>query len=124
MIRDQAATTNFLLADLLFLSEVDAGQTLPARQDVAASQVAAGAVERMQAAADQKGVSIELIADDSIFAGVDAEKLTRALANVLDNAIRFSPVGATVSIETSDVGDEVQIEVTNTGPLISEMNCR
>ena len=61
VIRDQAATTNLLLADLLFLSEVDAGQTLPARQDVAASQLAAGAVERMQAAADQKGVSIELI---------------------------------------------------------------
>ena len=120
VIRDQAATTNLLLADLLFLSEVDAGQTLPSRQDVAASQLAAGAMERMQAAADQKGVSIALTADDSVCAGVDAEKLTRALANVIDNAIRFSPEGGTVEVEASNAGDEVQIEVTNTGPLIAE----
>lgn len=120
VIRDQAATTNLLLADLLFLSEVDAGQTLPSRQDVTASQLASAAIERMQAAADQKGVSIDLTADDSVCAGVDAEKLTRALANVIDNAVRFSPDGGTVTVEASNAGDEVHIEVTNTGPLIAE----
>ena len=120
VIRDQAATTNLLLADLLFLSEVDAGQTLPSTQDVAASQLATGAVERMQAYADQRGVSIALTTDDSVCAGVDAEKLTRALANVIDNAVRYSPEGGVVTIEASNAGDEVQVEVTNTGPLIAE----
>jgi signal transduction histidine kinase len=120
VIRDQAATTNLLLADLLFLSEVDAGQALPVRQDAAAGQIAASAVERMQAAADQKGVSIALTADDSVCAGVDAEKLTRALANVIDNAVRFSPEGATVEVEASNAGDTLQFEVTNIGPQIAE----
>jgi two-component system, OmpR family, sensor kinase len=120
VIRDQAATTNLLLADLLFLSEVDAGQTLQAPQDIPASQLAAAAVERMQAVADQKGVSIALTADDSVCADVDAEKLTRALANVIDNAVRYSPEGGTVHVEASNAGDELQIEVTNTGPLIAD----
>lgn len=120
VIRDQAATTNLLLADLLFLSEVDAGQALPVRQDVPASDLVSGAAQRMQAAADQKGVSIELTADDSVCAGVDPEKLTRALANVIDNAVRFSPEGGSVTVEASNAGDVVKIEVTNTGPLIAE----
>jgi signal transduction histidine kinase len=119
VIHDQAATTNLLLTDLLFLSEVDAGQALPSKQNAAAARLAQNAVERMQAAADQKGVGLALTADEGTCAAVDVEKLTRALANVIDNAIRFSPAGATVYVTAALDGDLVRFDVANNGPQIA-----
>ena len=51
-------------------------------------------------------------------AAVDVELLERAIANLVDNALKFCPAGATVTLNAVASGDEVQVSVTDTGPGI------
>ncbi len=50
----------------------------------------------------------------------DPDKLGTAVANLLSNAIRFSPPGGTVALTLSSAPEHVQIDVTDEGPGIAE----
>jgi two-component system phosphate regulon sensor histidine kinase PhoR len=45
----------------------------------------------------------------------DPDKLEQILINLLDNAIKFTPVGGTVTIAAADLGDRIRIDVKDTG---------
>ena len=50
----------------------------------------------------------------------DPEKLLRILSNLLDNAIKFTPAGGQIHLETSQADDQLIIKVTDTGIGIDE----
>ncbi len=49
---------------------------------------------------------------------VDAEKIGTALANLISNAIRFSPHGGLLRIRLSQLADSVRIDIEDDGPGI------
>jgi len=51
---------------------------------------------------------------------VDAAQIQRALVNVLDNALRFSPAQETVSVRVTSTRKDVLIRVTDHGPGVPE----
>jgi signal transduction histidine kinase len=51
-------------------------------------------------------------------AAVDVELFERAIANLLDNALKFCPPAATITLAAVASGDEVQVTVSDTGPGI------
>ena len=51
-------------------------------------------------------------------AAVDVELFERAIANLVDNALKFCPTGATITLNAVATGDEVQVSVSDTGPGI------
>ena len=51
-------------------------------------------------------------------AAVDVELFERAIANLVDNALKFCPAGATLTLNAVATGDEVQVSVSDTGPGI------
>jgi signal transduction histidine kinase len=53
---------------------------------------------------------------DPLRAQGDAELLGIALRNVIDNALRYTPEGGRVKIESAQVGQKVQLSVTDSGP--------
>jgi two-component system sensor histidine kinase ChvG len=50
----------------------------------------------------------------------DVNRLVRAIDNIIDNAISFSPPGGLVEIAAAHVGDEVRIRVDDEGPGVPE----
>ncbi|NMC12197.1 MAG: GAF domain-containing protein [Chloroflexi bacterium] len=48
----------------------------------------------------------------------DPLKVSRILANLLDNAVKYTPKGGEIGLSTSSVGDEVHVSVFDTGPGI------
>jgi len=67
------------------------------------------AIERPMNIAIQQGVALE----------TDRAKLVQALANLLDNAAKFSPHGTAIDVEATVTGAEVVISVRDRGPGIS-----
>jgi signal transduction histidine kinase len=52
-------------------------------------------------------------------ATVDVELFERAIANLVDNALKFCAAGAAIKLAAVTTGDEVQVSVSDTGPGIA-----
>ena len=88
-----------LAADLLGLAEAEASGRTIARQPVAVRQLVEGAITRVLPLAAERSIAIELDAAEGVVE-VDRVRLEQALVNLLANAIRESPVGSSVQVET------------------------
>jgi signal transduction histidine kinase len=78
-------------------------------------ELADDAVESLAPTAAAEGVSLQLIADRAVHVVANPMSITRVIRNLIDNAIRHSPPGSSVSVEvTSETGGVVR--VTDDGP--------
>ena len=66
--------------------------------------------------AEERNQTISLDVDDGIVAPFDRLVLREALTNVLDNAIKYGPVGSTVAIRVERAGDRVLVAIADQGP--------
>ncbi|RAG84709.1 histidine kinase [Streptacidiphilus pinicola] len=108
-----------VLDDLLGLARAENAR--PAAQSCEVGRLAADRVEGWQAYARERGVALEFTAPDSpLPALADPVGLGSALDAVLDNALKFTPAGGTVRVETVAAGAEVLIRVTDGGPGLDE----
>ncbi len=109
-IQDIIALTN----DVLFLQEMDF--ILPEFVPVDIGQVALAAVNQHAAAAEGGKVMIGLnIAPGLPQVPCDAKSLERALSELLDNAIKFSPDGGEVLVDVGLVQGCLQVQVRDHG---------
>jgi signal transduction histidine kinase len=103
-----------LVNDILFLQEMDFILTEFQQTDVGG--VVASVVERQRDRAAQCEVGLKLmIAPNLPFIQADQRSLERAIAAVLDNAIKFSPDGGDVEVRVDFDAAEVFVEVTDHG---------
>lgn len=114
-IRRESARLDALIADLLLLSRGEADTELR-RELVDLRALARGVVEDadFEARASEKRVTLQ-DSDEKLFAPGDAELLRRALENVVRNALRHTPTGTTVSVETSRDGENARLLVRDAG---------
>ncbi|MEW6178485.1 MAG: ATP-binding protein [Chloroflexota bacterium] len=109
-LREITSLTN----DILFLQEMEL--ILPEFQETDLSQIILEVVESYRQAAQQQGVVLDVkLAPEMIPVRGDAKSLSRALAAVLDNAIKFSPQGGEVQVSLKLAGDFAEIEVKDRG---------
>lgn len=106
---DEAARMGRLVGDLLFLARADAGETPSLqREEVDLSELAREVVERVRPQA--RGQALHLAADSPCVVGGDRDRLRQLLANLLENAIRYTPPGGRidVSVRSAPAGNSVQ----------------
>ena len=65
------------------------------------------------------GVAINASTSKGVAAAVDVELFERAIANLVDNALKFCPSGATISLDATLSGAQVLVTVKDTGPGIA-----
>lgn len=108
-----------LVTDLIDVSRVQAGSLTIAPVPVDPSDVLARTLDEFGAEFGDEAVAVELAADHgSAQMLADPVLLQRAVANLLANAVRFSPPGTAVRISTRARGDRVEIRVVDHGPGI------
>jgi two-component system sensor histidine kinase MprB len=110
-VTDQLQEMTALVAELVELARGDVGTAEPA--DVRLDLITADAVERTRR--NRPGVTIETDLRESVVVGV-APSLERAVANLLDNAAKWSPPGGLVSVTVRDG----VVDVRDHGPGIDE----
>ena len=110
-----------LVTDLFDLSRFDAAEIRPVLEPTALAELVADAVAERRAQAEARGVALRVRAEDGLpLARADAGLVERAVANLIDNAIRHTPSGGAVSVDVSR-GDaaSVAIAVRDTGEGIA-----
>ncbi len=110
-----------LVEELLELSRLEAGVGLRALAPVDMDQVLQRAVERMEPQARQAGLALTLRLPSSLPSVLgDAERLERVVVNLLDNAIKFTPPGGSVTVMASATQQGIVVAVQDTGIGIDE----
>lgn len=109
-----------LVDSLLFLTRADAGviRAAPGRADTA--DLAKSTVELLRVLAEERRQTIHLEAGGSMIVLADPTLLRQALMNLIDNAIKYSPVGGSIRVRTHRVAGAVLIDVIDSGPGIPE----
>jgi two-component system phosphate regulon sensor histidine kinase PhoR len=108
-----------IIADLLDLSRLEAGQYRIERAPVEvlpAAQQAVAALER-NAAAKQVGLQIEMAPELRVMG--DAKALDQILVNLIDNAIKYTPAAGRVWVRARPLDGNVRIIVADDGPGIA-----
>jgi len=117
VIHSHAERLAHLISDLLTLSRIESG-AIPL-EPVPVSILSA--VSRVTHLLDQKtlgkGVTLAKTAALATLPDIqaDPDKLEQILINLLDNAIKFTPAGGTVTVDATDLGDRIRIDVKDTG---------
>jgi PAS domain S-box-containing protein len=110
-----------LIEDLLDRVRIEAGNLAIRRAWIPAAAVIEDAAEshRQLAAAKQQELKIE-VSDDLPEVCADRARLLQVFSNLLGNAIKFTPVGGTITVKAEVSDDVVVFAVGDTGPGISE----
>jgi len=103
-----------VVEDLLLLARADAASAHDHRQVVDLGALASAAVERFDTVATARGLT--LTTEGRATVSGDATAIERALANLLDNALRHTPAGGTVSILIEPGTGGASLIVRDTGP--------
>lgn len=105
-----------LVGDLFELSRIDAGTLALALETVSLTDLASDLVAEHGELARSHDVALALSAGAGVTAALDARQFSRALVNVLINAIEHSPAGGTVMVAIAAEGDDAVISVRDQGP--------
>jgi signal transduction histidine kinase len=68
-----------------------------------------------QYVAEEKKISLNLKTSNQLFAAVDPDRISQALANIIDNAIKYSLVGGQIDIEIYLSKGNLVIQIKDTG---------
>ena len=105
---------------LMRIAEIEAGSRRSAFAEMDFGPLLADLADLYGALAEEHGLTLELHVPDTLPAYGDRDMIQQALANLLDNAIKFSPPGSTVSLSADLVDKRVRITVADQGPGIPE----
>ncbi len=108
---------NALLSDLLVLARLDAGRLDVERKPFDLSVVAAETAGRFLKRAADERLHLEIEVPGSLPARGDPERTAQVLAALLDNAVRYTPEGGTITVSgrNLDGGAEASVQDTGTG---------
>jgi two-component system, OmpR family, sensor histidine kinase SenX3 len=114
-LRDESFRVSRIVDDLLTLSRIE-GDDSPRFAHLAVAGIVAEAVARVHAVADHRGVSIEINdIDPGIEVLGDRGQLLSALANLLDNAVKYSEPNSSIEVTVAANREAVSLVVRDYG---------
>jgi PAS domain S-box-containing protein len=123
MMEEQTHNLVRLIDDLLDLSRVTRGKMELKQQRVVLTTIITNAIQTAESLIQAKGHELTLTqARESLYVQGDPTRLSQVVANLLNNAAKYTPEGGKISLSTERIGDEVAIRVKDNGVgIASEM---
>ncbi|HVN60188.1 MAG TPA: ATP-binding protein [Gaiellaceae bacterium] len=111
----ESGRLNRLVADLLDLSRLEAGAAAPEREVWSLDDLVRPVIASLGA-----GARVELVGTESPLVNVDAAQVQRVLANLIENALKFSPPDTPVHVRITKTRNEAIVRVVDQGPGLRE----
>ena len=109
-----------VVEDLLLLSKVGDPDNPVIASPVDLRRIVDDVVDLTSVAAERKDIAIEVeIPREPVLALGDHDELDRVCANLVSNAVKYTPDGGRVTVHLASCGDEIMLSVTDDGLGIS-----
>ena len=115
-LRRESERLHRLVENLLDFGRMDAGAREYRFEAVEPGRLVSGVAKEFAEQVRQQGYHLEVTANDHLPAvRADREALSRALWNLLDNAVKYSPDSKTIWVEAAREGSQIAIQVRDRG---------
>lgn len=111
-----------MLTTLMDISEAETGTMKLNRSQIELAKLAKEVTDLYEDTADDAGVALGASVPEDLTLTADRDRLRQALANLVDNAIKYTPRGGRVDLSAGGDGGSIVIRVADTGPGISEQD--
>ncbi|HUI74819.1 MAG TPA: heavy metal sensor histidine kinase [Candidatus Acidoferrum sp.] len=119
VLRAEAAHLKRLVEDLFTLARADAGQYPLSPADFYLDELVTGCCHTIRTLALAKQINITCESPQELLIRADEALLRRMLLNLLDNAIKYTPAGGSVTVRCARGESEYRLSVSDTGCGIS-----
>jgi signal transduction histidine kinase len=108
-----------MLTTLMDISEAESGVMALKREPTSIAALLANVVDMYQLVAEEKRIEIRTDAEDTCMASVDANRMRQVFANLLDNAVKYTADGGSVTLSCRALDGRLQVRFADTGMGIS-----
>lgn len=105
---------------LLRIARVESGAYRSAFAELDLSLIVRDTCELYQAAAEERGIALRVNCTPDARVFGDRELLAQALSNLLDNAVKYTPVHGRIDVRLNHVAMRISVSIADTGPGIAE----
>ena len=116
---DESEHVGRLLAALMDIAEAESGAMKLECSEVSIPALIEEVFDLYEFVAEEKGVTVNVDAPAELTAQLDRDRVRQVFANLLDNAIKFSDSGQTVTVRTAVEGDAARVAFEDQGPGIA-----
>ncbi len=111
---------HLMTQEMLDLAAIESGQQVVRLVTAPLLELVEETVERLRDQSERKGLVVEIVIDPGLKVLADREQAVRALLNVLNNAVKFTPTGGRIELRGhhSSSEDLVELTVADSGPGI------
>ena len=112
-----------LVEDLRSLSEIESGKVVLRCESVSLCEVAQDICEMFKHQLSKKDLQVSNTIGAEVRAWADRDRLIQILVNVVDNAIKYTPAGGTITFQSLLLGDQrISLQVKDTGQGIPSID--
>ena len=115
ILNSESQRLSHTIEDLFTLTRADAGQLPLALRDVYLDELASDLLRQSRSLAFAKNITLSAAICPDLLTHADEALLRRMILNLLDNAIKHTSSGGTVSLECKKQGDFYVLSISDTG---------
>jgi signal transduction histidine kinase/putative methionine-R-sulfoxide reductase with GAF domain len=115
VVRRNSTHLSRLISDLLDISKIESPEFTLTKAKFGLSEIIMELVESLEPLASAKNQHLNAYIDEDIELIADRQKLTQVISNLIENAVKYSPVDTNITVETSNKGGEVKIAIRDSG---------
>ncbi|MBM4289477.1 MAG: HAMP domain-containing histidine kinase [Deltaproteobacteria bacterium] len=112
---EEAERISTLITTLMDIAEAETGTMMLNLEEVNLASLLDEVIELYHYVAEEKQITINTSYPAGLMVNADAARLRQALANLLDNAVKYTPVGGRIEVTASAQGDQKIVAVRDTG---------
>jgi signal transduction histidine kinase len=104
-----------MLNTLMDISEAETGTMALRREPTNLADLVRQSVDLYEDLAEQRGLTIEWASDDELIISVDRNRMRQVVANLLDNAVKYTAPGGAIRIDAHRRGPDAVLSLSDTG---------
>ena len=104
-----------MLNTLMDITEAEYGMMRLHRESTSVAELMEGVLEIYRLVAEEKRIEIKTDFSGPCYADVDPNRIQQALANLIDNAVKYTPEGGSISVACEQVDQSIEVYVKDNG---------